>query len=61
MRFLANELSPDTYVNIMAQYHPDGKVGRDKYSEINRRVTPKEMESAYRVAAEAGLHRFDIR
>ena len=26
-QWLAKELSPDTYVNIMAQYHPDNEVG----------------------------------
>jgi putative pyruvate formate lyase activating enzyme len=61
MRFLAAELSPDTYVNIMAQYRPAGKVNRDNYSEINRMVTPMEYQEAVRIAHEEGLHRLDER
>jgi len=61
MRFLAQELSPDTYVNIMAQYHPAGKVRGDKYAEIDRRPTAEEMERAYADARAAGLWRFDER
>ncbi len=61
MRFLSDDISPDTYVNIMSQYRPAGKVGGDNYAEINRRVTPEEMQLAFTVAREAGLHRFDER
>jgi putative pyruvate formate lyase activating enzyme len=63
--FLARELSPDTFVNIMAQYHPDHRVGTRApdgtvlYPELNRRVTRDEMEEAYACAREAGLWRFD--
>jgi putative pyruvate formate lyase activating enzyme len=61
MRFLAEELSPDTYVNIMAQYHPAGKVRGGKYAEIDRRPTGREMDQAYAAARAAGLWRFDER
>ena len=61
MRFLAEEVSPATYVNIMDQYHPEGKVGPEKYAEINRRTTSLEVAEARRIAREAGLHRFDER
>lgn len=61
MRFLTEEVSLHTYVNIMAQYHPSGKVGAEKYAEINRRITQEEYEYAYQTAREAGLHRFDKR
>lgn len=61
MRFLAEEISPDTYVNIMDQYYPTAKVSGEKYPEINRRIVPEELEGAFRVAREAGLHRFDER
>ena len=59
MRFLAEEISRDTYVNIMDQYHPAGKVSHTSYGEINRRVRVEEVADAYRFAREAGLHRFD--
>ncbi|MEW5976782.1 MAG: radical SAM protein [Acidobacteriota bacterium] len=61
LRFLAGEISPDTYVNIMDQYHPAGKVGSSQYSEINRVVSHQEVGHAFALATEAGLHRFDRR
>ncbi|HZY31911.1 MAG TPA: radical SAM protein [Candidatus Methylomirabilis sp.] len=61
MRFLATELSPDTYVNIMAQYRPTGKVNRENYPEIDRMVTPMEHQEAVRIAYDEGLHRLDER
>jgi putative pyruvate formate lyase activating enzyme len=61
MRFLAEELSPDTYINIMGQYHPAGKVGGDKYVEINRRPNSRELDQAFEAARAAGLWRFDER
>ncbi|MCY3018696.1 MAG: radical SAM protein [Planctomycetota bacterium] len=63
-RWLAKELSPDTFVNVMAQYHPDNKVGlRDSgggrlYPDIDRRITTEEYRQALAAAASAGLWRF---
>jgi putative pyruvate formate lyase activating enzyme len=69
LRWLAEELSPDTYVNVMAQYHPAHDVcrigseghetDRPSYAEINRCPTRSEVEAAYRAARDAGLWRFD--
>jgi putative pyruvate formate lyase activating enzyme len=61
MRFLAEEVSPDTYVNVMAQYYPAGKVGDEKYPELNRRITADEYHEAVRLARAAGLWRLDER
>ena len=61
MQWIADELSPETYVNIMAQYHPAGKVSRSDHAEINRRVTPAEYERALDAAWRAGLKRLDSR
>jgi putative pyruvate formate lyase activating enzyme len=61
MRFLAQEVSPDTYVNIMSQYRPAGKVSEEKYPEINRGVSAEEMKATFTVAREEGLYRFDRR
>ena len=61
MQWIADELSPETYVNIMAQYHPAGKVSRSDHAEINRRVTPAEYERALDAAWRAGLKRLDFR
>ena len=61
MRFLSQELSPDTYVNIMDQYRPAGKVNASNYPEINRPLIDGELQYAYQVAREEGLWRFDER
>ncbi len=62
LRFVAEELGPDTYVNLMAQYYPAGKVGDDgKFEEIDRGVTGDEYGRALAIAAEVGLRRLDPR
>ncbi len=58
-RFLTG-LSRDTFVNVMGQYRPAGRAGREgKYREIDRGLLRAELEEAFRVAREEGLHRFD--
>jgi putative pyruvate formate lyase activating enzyme len=57
MQWIADELSPETYVNLMAQYHPAGKVSRSEHAEINRPVTPAEYQRALDAAWRAGLKR----
>jgi len=59
MRFLAREVSPDTYVNVMAQYHPCGDAG--EHLPLNRRITSREYEEALEIAREEGIHRLDQR
>ena len=61
MEFLAQELSPDTYINLMDQYYPAGKVGEQNYTEINRRLESAEYRTAVKDAQTAGLWRFDRR
>jgi len=61
MTWLARELSPDTYVNVMAQYYPAGAVSAEKYPEINRKLFREEYEEAVRIAREARLWRLDER
>jgi putative pyruvate formate lyase activating enzyme len=56
-RFIARELSPDAYVNIMAQYRPCFRA-RD-YPEIARPLHRAEFADAMRMAREEGLRRFD--
>lgn len=55
VEFLAKEVSPETYVNVMAQYRPAGKVSSDKYAEINRPPARQEYEAAVQMARLAGL------
>jgi putative pyruvate formate lyase activating enzyme len=55
-------LSRDTYLNLMDQYYPAGKVPSNaRFAEINRRVTAAEMEGAEAAARQAGLWRLDAR
>lgn len=61
MEFLAKEISTDTYINIMGQYFPAGKVSEKKYQEINRRPHSQELETAEKIARQYGLKRFDLR
>lgn len=61
MKYLACELSPDTYINIMDQYRPAGKVTENRYRKINRRTTEAEHLEAVQIGLEEGLHRFDHR
>ena len=57
-----DEVSPDTYVNIMGQYRPQFQVdGEPKYAAINRPPSNAEMKAVRQVAREAGLWRFDQR
>ena len=59
MRFLAREVSPETYVNVMAQYHPCGEAM--EHPPLDRRITPKEYEEALDIAREEGIRRLDQR
>jgi len=56
-RFIAQEVSPDTYVNVMDQYHPAYEAGR--YAEISRPPTGAEYRKAVGEALAAGLWRLD--
>ncbi len=58
LAFLASALSPDTYVNLMAQYRPAGRVSPATYGEIARRVSAEELAEARAAARASGLHRF---
>lgn len=56
-QFLAEEISTDTYINIMDQYRPAYKA--EQVYALNRRPTAVELEKAFQAAGQAGLHRFD--
>src|SRR5258708_21395829 len=58
VRWLACELSFDTYVNVMDQYYPAWKAKTEaKFSDINREIRESEFEQALACAREAGLWR----
>jgi putative pyruvate formate lyase activating enzyme len=61
LRWIAAELGPDTYVNLMDQYHPAGRVSADRYPEIDRRLDDSELREAQRIARDLGLRRLDER
>ena len=58
-RFLAQEISPDTYLNIMDQYRP--AFNARQFPKVNRPINRQEYQEAVRLAQEAGLHRLDQR
>ena len=61
MKFIA-ALSTDTYINLMDQYRPAWKVGREaKYAEIDRQITREELREAFQLVQQAGLWRLDSR
>jgi len=58
--WLATEISPDTYVNLMGQYRPEHRVpGNPRYADIDRVPGPHELEAAAAAARRAGLWRLD--
>jgi putative pyruvate formate lyase activating enzyme len=62
LRWLAEEISPDTYLNIMDQYRPEHRVpGNPRYADIDRRASPAEVAAAAASARRAGLWRLDRR
>jgi len=67
LEWLAREVSPDTWVNVMAQYRPEHRVGVPSrrearpFAEIDRRPYGTELEAARDAARRAGLWRLDER
>lgn len=75
MRFLAEHVSRDCFVNIMEQYYPDAYVGKKKrgkrqgdeqpgddkvrYGDINRAINDGEISFVRKAAEESGLWRFN--
>ena len=57
VQFLADKISKNTYLNLMAQYRPAYNASR--YPELNRRITSSEYNAAVRMAKEAGLTNLD--
>ena len=68
LSFIADEISKDTYVNIMEQYRPTFTVGKgemrartgfDTYGDIDRPVQDSEMDDVRAHARDIGLWRFE--
>ncbi len=58
-RYLAQELSPDTYINVMGQYRPCYRVIGD--SRMGHRPTAPDLAHAVTTCRDAGLTRLDGR
>lgn len=59
MEFLAREVSPNTYVNIMDQWRPCGEA--HSHPDLSRRISADEYREALDAAKSCGLHRLDSR
>ena len=55
LKFIAEEISVHSYVNIMDQYRPEYRA--HEYPEINRRITHKEYLEAIQLAKRYHLYR----
>jgi putative pyruvate formate lyase activating enzyme len=55
MHYIATEISPHSYVNIMSQYRPEYRAG--EFPELNRRITHTEYAEALDCAKAEGLYR----
>lgn len=56
-RFLAEEVSPDTAINLMDQYRPEYMVRRypNQFPKLNRALKPPEYQAAVEMVRAAGL------
>ncbi len=57
VRFLSQEISKNTYLNIMDQYHPCYEAF--EHPPLNRRITSREYRRALDLAIKAGIKRID--
>ena len=55
--FIAREISKNTYLNIMDQYHPCYRA--NEIPRISRLLKPEEFAEAVNIAHEYGLDRLD--
>jgi putative pyruvate formate lyase activating enzyme len=55
--FLSEQVSRDTYINLMNQYHPCHRAA--VYPPLDRRPTLQEVHKAHNWAKKSGLWRFD--
>ncbi len=53
VRFLRDKVSPNTYINVMAQYRPCYRA--HELPPLSRRISSEEVAEAVRLAEEAGL------
>ncbi len=59
LAWIARELGPDTYLNLMSQYYPAGQVADGRFPEIARSLSQAEYAHAREAARACGLQRLD--
>jgi putative pyruvate formate lyase activating enzyme len=59
VRFLAENISTNTYLNLMDQYRP--AFNARQFPKLNRCITSQEYQAAIVIAETAGLNRLDSR
>ena len=59
LAFIAREISPNTYVNLMDQYRPCYRAR--EYAALDRPISRVEYETALQAARDCGLRRLDRR
>lgn len=57
VHFIAEQISPNTYLNLMDQYRP--AFNARQFPKINRPIKQEEYQQARELAADAGLQRLD--
>jgi putative pyruvate formate lyase activating enzyme len=57
VKFIAQEISPSTYVNLMSQYRPCYRA--DEYPPLDRPIMLKDFRHARELCARYGLNRLD--
>jgi len=57
VRFISEEISRNTYINVMDQYHPCYEAC--KYPPLDRKITKREYAQAIQAALNTGLKRID--
>ncbi len=53
VKWFARELPPTTYLSLMSQYTPFGKI--EGFPELSRKVTPREYDSVLQTAFDEGI------
>jgi putative pyruvate formate lyase activating enzyme len=59
LQFLAGEVSKNTYLNIMDQYHPAYRART--IPELKRRISNKEYIEVVQLAQQLGMHRLNLK
>jgi putative pyruvate formate lyase activating enzyme len=55
LKFIADSISKESYVNIMAQYYPSYRA--HEFPLLSRRITSAEYQRSLDIAENLGLHR----